>query len=185
MLRGPLHNRGADGLCEACGEPFPCQTAIAIYEAVKRELEHPAAPPQSVTPPPPIVQDFQRLGNLPPCVGRTSTTAGHRCPRCLHCWESHGVPSEDGYGCMMIENSMAERAAMSDRMHELERRGVPPGEASAQAFKALHYCGCTFAKGNTVIPPQVRTWDDGSSDPTPTPAALAVVPTPRWIHPCE
>jgi hypothetical protein len=119
MLRGPLHNRGADGLCEACGEPFPCQTAIAIYEAVKRELEHPAAPPQSVTPPPPIVQDFQRLGNLPPCVGRTSTTAGHRCPRCLHCWESHGVPSEDGYGCMMIENSMAERAAMSDRMHEL------------------------------------------------------------------
>jgi len=38
MLRGPLHNRGADGLCEACGEPFPCPDGLAIYEAVKREL---------------------------------------------------------------------------------------------------------------------------------------------------
>jgi hypothetical protein len=38
MLRGPLHNRGADGLCEGCGEPFPCPDGLAIYEAVKREL---------------------------------------------------------------------------------------------------------------------------------------------------
>src|SRR6266567_494085 len=24
MLRGELHNVSADGVCEACGEPFPC-----------------------------------------------------------------------------------------------------------------------------------------------------------------
>ena len=39
MLRGPLHNRGTDGQCEACGEPFPCPDGLAIYAAVKRELE--------------------------------------------------------------------------------------------------------------------------------------------------
>ena len=43
MIRGPLHNRGTDALCGACGEPFPCPTGIAIYEAVKRELEHPTS----------------------------------------------------------------------------------------------------------------------------------------------
>lgn len=41
MLRGELHNRGSAGHCEACGEPFPCPTGLAIYEAVKREIEHP------------------------------------------------------------------------------------------------------------------------------------------------
>jgi hypothetical protein len=39
MLRGPLHN--ADGLCEECGEPFPCPTGMAIFEAIKREVEAP------------------------------------------------------------------------------------------------------------------------------------------------
>jgi hypothetical protein len=34
MLAGPLHNRGNDGNCEACGEPFPCPTGRAIFEAV-------------------------------------------------------------------------------------------------------------------------------------------------------
>jgi hypothetical protein len=34
MLRGPLHNRGADGLCQACGEPFPCPEGIVIFESV-------------------------------------------------------------------------------------------------------------------------------------------------------
>ena len=24
MLRGPLHNRNADSIREACGKPFPC-----------------------------------------------------------------------------------------------------------------------------------------------------------------
>jgi chromosome segregation and condensation protein ScpB len=38
MLRGPLHNKGANGRCEECGESFPCPTNIA-YEAVKRETE--------------------------------------------------------------------------------------------------------------------------------------------------
>jgi hypothetical protein len=37
MLRGELHNRGADGRCEACGEPFPCPTGIAVYDAVVTE----------------------------------------------------------------------------------------------------------------------------------------------------
>jgi hypothetical protein len=27
MLRAELHERGADGRCEACGEPFPCSIA--------------------------------------------------------------------------------------------------------------------------------------------------------------
>lgn len=41
MLRGPLHNRGADGLCEECREPFPCPTGLAIFEAVvKAPCEH-------------------------------------------------------------------------------------------------------------------------------------------------
>ncbi len=26
MSQGPLHNRGADGRCQACGEVFPCRT---------------------------------------------------------------------------------------------------------------------------------------------------------------
>jgi hypothetical protein len=43
MLRGELHNRGSAGRREACGEIFPCPTGLAIYEAVKCELE-PAAP---------------------------------------------------------------------------------------------------------------------------------------------
>ncbi len=34
MLRGPLHNKGADGRCEECGEPFPCPDGIAIYDSV-------------------------------------------------------------------------------------------------------------------------------------------------------
>ncbi len=53
MLRGPLHNRGAGGRCTECGEPFPCPTGIAIYEAVKRELEHPT-PPLKPTPAEPV-----------------------------------------------------------------------------------------------------------------------------------
>ncbi len=50
MLNGLLHNRGEDGNCEACGEPFPCSTGLAIYEAVKRNLEHPALPSTSAAP---------------------------------------------------------------------------------------------------------------------------------------
>ena len=38
MLRGLLHNTGADGLCEECGEPFPCPLGMAIFEAVKAEV---------------------------------------------------------------------------------------------------------------------------------------------------
>jgi hypothetical protein len=41
MLRGELHNCGSAGRCEACGEIFPCPTGLAIYEAVKCELELP------------------------------------------------------------------------------------------------------------------------------------------------
>jgi hypothetical protein len=39
MLRGELHNRGSAGRCEACGEIFPCPTALAIFAAVKNDVE--------------------------------------------------------------------------------------------------------------------------------------------------
>ena len=39
MLRGELHNRGSAGRCEACGEIFPCATALAILAAVKNDVE--------------------------------------------------------------------------------------------------------------------------------------------------
>jgi hypothetical protein len=83
-----------------------------------------------------------------------------RCPRCLHWWVSHGVPGEDGYGCGMIESSMAERTAMAERDRELQRQGVPPEVAGPQAYRDLRHCGCTFAEGNTVTPRQVRSTDD-------------------------
>jgi hypothetical protein len=84
-----------------------------------------------------------------------------RCPRCLHWWVSHGVPGEDGYGCGMIESSMAERTAMAERDREFQRQGVPPEAAGPQAYRDLRYCGCTFAEGNTVTPRQVRSTDNG------------------------
>jgi hypothetical protein len=65
-----------------------------------------------------------------------------RCPRCLHWWVSHGVPSEEDYGCSMPISSMDER-----------ERGI------------YEVCGCTFAEGNSVTPRQVRIWHDGSSWP--------------------
>jgi hypothetical protein len=68
----------------------------------------------------------------------------HRCPKCLHWWVSHGVPTEDSYGCTMPTSSMAER-----------EQGV------------YEVCCCAFATGNPVTPRQVRIWHDGTSDPTP------------------
>ena len=41
MLRDPLHNAGADGLCTECGELFPCPSSVAIFEAVKPKAEEP------------------------------------------------------------------------------------------------------------------------------------------------
>ena len=38
MLRGEVHNRGSAGRCEACGEIFPCATALAILAAVKSDV---------------------------------------------------------------------------------------------------------------------------------------------------
>src|SRR5713226_3907241 len=61
MLRGELHNRGSAGRCEACGEIFPCPTGLAIYEAVKRELEHPTPPP----PPSPTAATPPAIGQPP------------------------------------------------------------------------------------------------------------------------
>jgi hypothetical protein len=89
MMHGPLHNRGADGRCEACREPFPCPTGIAIFEAVKRELEHPTPQPAPPAPTPPIAPQ-PRL--------RWEDVEDHeaRCPKCLHWWVSHGVPGEEG-----------------------------------------------------------------------------------------
>ena len=39
MLGGELHDRGSAGRCEACGEIFPCPTALAILAAVKKDVE--------------------------------------------------------------------------------------------------------------------------------------------------
>ena len=89
----------------------------------------------------------------------------YRCPRCLHWWVSHGVPTEDGYGCSVIESSLAERFEMSQRARELQRQGVPPDVAGPRAYRDLRYCGCPFAEGNPVTPSQVRIWHDGTCWP--------------------
>jgi hypothetical protein len=108
MLSDPLHNAGADGRCEACGEPFPCPTGIAIYEtvkralttyeAVKRALESPPTPPLTV------LVNRPRGRAVPPQPRRmTATEAGGArpdCPEChanTHVW---GVAGRPGYwGC--------------------------------------------------------------------------------------
>lgn len=43
MLRGRLHDRGADGRCTECGEEFPCPASIAA-----REMSHQVAPSATV-----------------------------------------------------------------------------------------------------------------------------------------
>lgn len=76
MLRIALHNRGADGLCTACGQPFPCPDGITIYKAVKRELEHPTPSPAQA-PAPPGAQPV-------PVRWEDLSYRQDRCPRCLH-----------------------------------------------------------------------------------------------------
>ncbi len=138
MLRGELHNRGSAGRCEACGEIFPCPTGLAIYEAVKRELEHPTAPPppRPATPPaiaqPPVLYS-PKWEDLP--------DRADRCPRCLHWWVTHGSEA-DPDGCMSMESSMAERTAMAEEDRRLQREGVPPEVAGPQAYRDLRHCGC-------------------------------------------
>jgi hypothetical protein len=56
---------------------------------------------------------------------------------------------------------------MSRQAEQLERAGVPRGEAGRRAYAGMRYCGCTFAEGNTVTPHQVRIWSDGTSLVTP------------------
>ncbi len=48
MLRGPLHNAGADGNCTECGEPFPCPDSVAIFESVipRRTIANPRCTPE-------------------------------------------------------------------------------------------------------------------------------------------
>ena len=48
MLRGPLHNAGADGNCTECGEPFPCPDGVAIFESVipRRTIANPRCTPE-------------------------------------------------------------------------------------------------------------------------------------------
>lgn len=43
MLRGRLHDRGADGRCTECGEPFPCSLSIDM-----REMSHQVVPSTTV-----------------------------------------------------------------------------------------------------------------------------------------
>jgi hypothetical protein len=134
MLRGPLHNRDADGKCQECDEVFLCSAGVAIYNSV-----------------------------VQPSHWVDLEDRDARCPRCLHWWVSHGVPDEPGYGCTMIESSMAERQAMADRDRELQRQGVPPVAADPQTYRDLRHCDCSFAEGNTVTPRQVRIWSVGTS----------------------
>jgi hypothetical protein len=135
MLRGPVHHRGADGLCEACREPFPCATGIAIYEAVKRALEpivnvsHRVEPADEAQ----LLEHARPFEQPAPVRWEDLDDRADRCPRCLHWWVSHGVPTEDGYGCGIPTSSMDER-----------ERGI------------YEVCGCTFATGNPVTPRQVR-----------------------------
>jgi hypothetical protein len=137
MLRGELHNRGTASRCEACGEIFPCPTGLAIYEAVKRELEHP-------TPPPPPTPATTSPAIAPPLYSprwEDLPDREDRCLQCLHWWVSHGS-EPDPDGCGMIESSMAERTAMADHDRELRRQGVPPEVAGPRAYRELRYCRC-------------------------------------------
>jgi hypothetical protein len=138
MLRGELHNRGSAGRCGACGEIFPCPTGLAIYEAVKRELEHP-------TPPPPPTPAMPPASAQPPVLysprWEDLPDRADRCPQCLHWWVSHGSVA-DSDGCGMIESSMAERTAMAEEDRRLQREGVPPEVAGPQAYRELRHCGC-------------------------------------------
>jgi hypothetical protein len=152
MLRGELHNRGSAGCCEACGEIFPCPAGLAIYEAVKRELEHPtpphaAAPAQRHLEP---TEPFESVANLGVSFGWGPPAPVHwedlddredRCRQCLHWWVSHGsVADEDG--CMVLLSSMAERTAMAEEDRRLLREGVPPEVAGPRAYRELRHCGC-------------------------------------------
>ena len=139
MLRGELHNRGSAGRCEACGEIFPCPTGLAIYEAVKRELEHPTPPPAPPVPPvtaPAIVQPPRvRWKDLP--------DRADRCPQCLHWWVSHGS-EPDPDGCGMIESSMDERERGEFKVCGCQERPAPGSEwetrlAREAAYQAQHY----------------------------------------------
>ena len=138
MLRGELHNRGSAGRCEACGEIFPCPTGLAIYEAVKRELEHPTPPPPPSAAPPPAI--------APPTVLHAPKWEDlddreDRCPKCMHWWVSHGS-EPDPDGCMVFLTGMAERTAMAEEDRRLQLAGVPPEVAGPQAYGDLRHCGC-------------------------------------------
>ncbi len=39
MSHGELHRAGADGRCEACGEPFPCSNAEAVIETARVDIK--------------------------------------------------------------------------------------------------------------------------------------------------
>jgi hypothetical protein len=118
MFTGPLHNRGVDDRCEACGEPFPCPTGIAIFEAVKRELEHSTPPPTPEPAPAPIEQPPRpRWEDL--------EDREYRCPKCLHWWVAHGTPGEDDYGCGISMRHIYEVLRL--HLRRGQPRHPPPG----------------------------------------------------------
>ena len=73
VLRRPLHDRNADGLCTQCGEPWPCPTDPATYDKIK----------------------LRDLGMLPRC--RSCQTDGMWHPR--HTWEPCRVPLPNSEAC--------------------------------------------------------------------------------------
>ncbi len=139
MFRGPLHNAGADGRCTECGEPFPCPTGLATYEAVKRELEHPTVrSPEPAKAATPIVQ--------PPLYAprwEDLEDRGERCSQCLHWWVSHGS-EPDPEGCGMPASSMDERERGEFKVCGCQERPTPGSEwekrlAREAAYQAKHY----------------------------------------------
>jgi len=143
MLRGELHNCGSAGCCEACGEIFPCPTGLAIFEAVKRELEHPTPPPAPTPAPPAAIA--QPPGLYSP-KWEDLPDRESRCPKCLHWWVSHGS-EPDPDGCGMLMSGMAERTAMAEEDRRLQREGVPPEVAGPRAYRDLRHCGCQERPG--------------------------------------
>jgi hypothetical protein len=100
MLSGPLHDRDPDGRCRECGEPFPCPTGLAIYEAVKCELEsnvsgrvEPADEPELLERAQPFEADQPAAPVLYAPRWEDLDDRAARCPRRPHFWASRAKPT--------------------------------------------------------------------------------------------
>lgn len=131
-----LHQRAADGRCIGCGHPFPCPTGVAIYEAVKYELEHPrpaVEPPRMAltrAPDPALVSPWVDL-----------IDGDDRCPACLHSWINH---SADPDGCGIPTSTMEARLRGEFDTCGCQQRPAPGSEwakrlACEAKYQSEHY----------------------------------------------